>query len=308
MLYNRIKFLSALLVFMFAIHVSNAQQTPQYTQYIYNTMSINPAYAGSFQGIDIVGSYRDQWQGIDGAPVTQYLGIHGPLRNEKVGIGLNLVNDKLGPAKQFYADGNVSYTIQTSAMTKLAFGAKLGIRLFSVDFSQGRFQNPNDNLNSNVDNNASFTFGAGTYLYSDNWYLGLSVPDFLPNEFYNDDTESIKDEEVQLFLIGGYVFNLSNEVKFKPAFLAKYISTTPIVVDVSANFLIYERFTLGASYRFEDAFSGLFGIEVFDGFFAGYSYDSSVTELSNYNSGTHEIVLRYTAPPKIEVIGSPRFF
>lgn len=288
--------------------LGQAQQVPQYTQYMYNTMSINPGYTGSFEGIDIVGSYRNQWQGIDGAPDTQYLGIHSPLRNKKIGVGLNLINDELGPSKQFYADGNFSYTLQMSPTTKLAFGLKAGVRLFSVDFSEGRFQNPNDPLNVDINNNTSFTFGAGTYLYSNNWYLGLSVPDFLPGQFYNDDVESIKDEELQLFLIGGYVFNISPEVKFKPAFLAKYISTTPLVVDVSANFLFYERFTLGASYRFDDAFSGLFGIEVFNGFFAGYSYDTSTTGLARFNSGTHEIVLRYTAPPKIQVIDSPRFF
>ena len=289
-------------------NTTSAQQTPQFTQYMYNTMSINPAYAGSLQTLDIVGTYRDQWRGIDGAPVTQNLGIHSPLRNEKVGVGLNLTNDKLGPAKQFFADANFSYTVQVNPTAKLAFGLKTGVRIFNVDFTEGDFVNPNDQLNNNIDNRASVNLGGGLYLHSNNWYLGMSIPDFLSDDFYDDNDEAVAEEEIQYFLIGGYVFDFSQDLKFKPAFLAKYLDGTPLVVDVSANFLLYDRLTLGASYRFEDSFSGVVGFEVLKGFFAGYSYDASTTELSNYNDGTHELILRYTAPPKIEIIESPRFF
>lgn len=285
-----------------------AQNSPQYTQYMYNTMSINPGYAGSLGTLDIVGTYRDQWIGIEGAPVTQNLGIHAPLRNDKIGLGLNIENDNLGPANQFFADGNFSYTLQLSPTIKVALGVKAGIKLFNVDFTKGNFQNPNDPLAQNIDNRITPTLGAGAFFYTDNWYVGLSVPDFTTDNFYDDVEQAIAQEEIQYFLMGGYVIDMNPSLKFKPAFLLKYLDGFPVVVDVSANFLFNERFTIGAAYRYEDAISGLAGIMVFDGFFAGYSYDYTLTDFSNYNSGTHEIVLRYTLPKKSKRVNSPRFF
>lgn len=303
---NPLKYLILALVFTLT---SQAQQNPQYTQYMYNPMSINPGYTGSLGTFDAVVSYRDQWTGIDGAPVTQNLGVHSPLRNEKIGLGLNLQNDKIGPATEFYADVNFSYTLQVNSTLKLGLGLKGGAKLFNVDFSKGTFQNPGaDPLNSSIKNRVSTTIGAGAYLYSDNWYLGLSIPDFIQNKYYDDIKNSVAEEELQYFLIAGYVFELSPSLKFKPAVLAKYLHGFPLVVDVSANFLILDQFSIGASYRYEDAVSGLAGVNFLQGFFVGYSYDYTTTDLSDYNSGTHEIVLRYTLPNRNKRINSPRFF
>lgn len=297
-----------LLIFIAFTWDSHSQQNTQHTQYMYNTMSLNPAYTGSLGTMDIVGTYRDQWVGIDGAPVTQNLGIQSPLQNERIGLGLNLQNDKLGPATQFFADANFSYTLQLNATMKLAFGVKAGAKIFNVDFSKGTFQDPNDNLNVNIENRWTPTVGAGTYLYTDKWYVGLSVPDFITDDYYDDVEHAIAEEDIQYYLIGGYVFELSPELKFKPAVLAKYLHGIPLVVDVSANFLIMNRFSAGVSYRYEDALSGLVGISFMEGFFVGYSYDYTLTDLTDYNSGTHEIVLRYTVPLKDKKINSPRYF
>tara|TARA_R110000851_G_scaffold208686_1_gene361162 strand:+ start:1244 stop:2245 length:1002 start_codon:yes stop_codon:yes gene_type:complete len=286
-----------------------AQQEAQYTQYMYNTSSINPAYVGSLGTLDIVGSYRDQWTGLDGAPVTQNFGIHSPLRNDNIGVGLNIQNETIGPAKEFNAVANFSYTIRLSPSTKLAFGLGAGVNLYDVDFSKGQFLNPNDMLlMQNIDKRVTPIIGAGTYLYGEKWYVGLSVPDFKTDDLYDNMDQSLAKEEIQYYLIGGYVFDLNPMIKFKPAFLAKYQTDYPFVVDVSANFLYNDRFTLGASYRYDDAVSGLAGVEVFQGFFIGYSYDYSLTDLSDYNSGSHEIVLRFTLPTKLKKINSPRFF
>jgi type IX secretion system PorP/SprF family membrane protein len=288
---------------------SYSQNNPQYTQYMYNTMSINPGYTGSLGTLDVVGIYRDQWVGIDGAPVSQNLGIHSPLRNEKLGLGLNVQNDKIGPANEFYADANFSYTLQMSATMKLGLGIKAGAKLFNVDFSKGTFEDPNnDPLNENVKNKLTTTLGAGAFLYSDNWYLGLSVPDFISNKYYDDVDQSVAKEEIQYYLIGGYVFDLSPQLRFKPTVLAKYLHGFPLVVDVSANFLIMDRFSVGASYRYDDSVSGLAGINFLQGFFVGYSYDYTLTDLSDYNSGTHEIILRFTLPQRNKRINSPRYF
>lgn len=306
MFLNRNSFL--LIVLLISIS-SYCQQNPQYTQYMYNTMSINPGYTGSLGTLDAVLTYRNQWVGIDGAPVTQNLGIHSPLRNEKIGIGLNLQNDKIGPAKEFYADVNFSYTLQLSPTLKLGLGLKGGAKIFNVDFSLGTFEDPeNDPLNKNIDNKLTTTLGAGAYLYATNWYLGFSVPDFITNKYYDDVEQAVAEEEIQYYLIGGYVFELSPSLKFKPAVLAKYLQGFPIVVDVSANFLILDQFSVGASYRYEDSVSGLAGINFLQSFFVGYSYDYTLTDLSDYNSGTHEIVLRYTLFNKNKRINSPRYF
>lgn len=287
----------------------NAQQEVQYTQYMYNTSAINPAYVGSLGTLDIVGTYRDQWTGLEGAPVSQNLGIHSPLRNDRIGIGVNILNETIGPAKEFNAVANFSYTIRLNPSTKLAFGLGAGLNLYDVDFSKGQILNPNDIiLTQNIDKRITPIISAGTYLYGDKWYLGLSIPDFKTDNLYDDVEQSIAEEKIQSYLIGGYVFDLNPTLKFKPAFLAKYQVDYPIVVDLSANFLYNERFTLGASYRYDDAVSGLVGIDVFHGFFLGYSYDYSLSDLSDYNSGSHEIVLRFTIPSKLKKINSPRFF
>lgn len=284
------------------------QQDVQFTQYLYNTMSINPGYAGSLDRLDIVGIYRDQWVGIDGAPVTQNLGIHAPLRNDQIGLGLNLVNDEIGPANEFIADANFSYKIQLSPTLRLGLGVKAGVNLFNVDFSKGDFQNPDPVLNNNIENRFTLNLGAGAFLYSENWYLGLSVPDFITDDFYDDVDQSVSKEELQYYLIGGYVFDLNNDFKLKPTFLLKYLDGFPLVVDISGNVLYKERFTLGVAYRYDDAISGLVGFQVLESLFIGYSYDYTLTDLSNYNDGTHEVILRFMLPSRNKTINSPRFF
>ncbi|RMA58851.1 PorP/SprF family type IX secretion system membrane protein [Ulvibacter antarcticus] len=298
-----------LIVLMLITLKSYSQQNPQYTQYIFNTMSINPGYTGSLGTLDAVATYRDQWMGMEGAPVTQNLALHSPLKYEKVGVGLNLQNDKIGPASEFYADANFAYTLQLSARLKLGLGIKAGAKIFNVDFSKGEFQNPgSDPLNENVQGNVSTTLGAGAYLYADNWYLGFSIPDFISNKYYSDIEMSVAEESIHYYLIAGYVFEINPELRFKPTLLAKYLHGFPLVVDFSANFLIMDKFTIGASYRYDDSVSGLAGLSFMKGVFVGYSYDYTLTDLKNYNSGTHELILRYTLPQRNRRINSPRYF
>lgn len=286
-----------------------SQQRPQYTQYMYNTMTVNPGYTGSLGTLYALGAYRSQWTGIDGAPVSQNLSVHSPLGDEKIGLGLNLINETLGPASQVFADLNASYSIRVSQTTQLGFGLKAGIKLLNVDFSKGTYLDPNDPLLSqNIDNKVNPTVGAGAYLYSDKWYVGLSVPDFISDKFFDEGSNSVAKEEMQFYLIGGYVFDLSTELKFKPAVLAQYSQNLPVTVDFSANFLIRERLVLGAAYRYNDAISGLAGFYLNESFFLGYSYDYTTSEFTNYTKGSHEIILTYTLPSKGKSVYSPRFF
>ncbi|RIA10381.1 type IX secretion system PorP/SprF family membrane protein [Flavobacteriaceae bacterium MAR_2010_72] len=297
-----------LIVFaVFTVGSSLAQQDPQYTQYMYNTMSINPGYTGQRDTLSVVALYRTQWVGIDGAPKTQTLGAHMPLKNKKIGLGLSIVNDKLGPATETFFNGNFSYTINVSENnTKLSFGVNGGFHLLNTDWSKGRFKNPDVAFNENV-NLVSPIIGAGLYLRSEKWYLGLSVPNFITTNHYDDYQESLATERLHYYFIGGYVFDLSKSTKFKPALLVKAVSGSPIIADVSANFLFNKKITLGLAYRWDDSLAGIVGFQISNEIYLGYAYDYTTTNLNNYNSGTHEIMLRYELQSLGKLL-SPRFF
>jgi type IX secretion system PorP/SprF family membrane protein len=176
----------------FVSFLANAQQDPEYTQYMYNTMVINPAYAGSTGYLEAVLLHRSQWVGIDGAPQTQSLSVQSPLRNEKIGLGLSVVNDKLGPSNELYLDGNFSYSLPLGYEKRLAFGLRAGMRMMNIDWSKGRYYDGNDALlNTNINNVIKPSIGAGVYYYTDRWYAGASVPSFIRSDYYNDIQESI---------------------------------------------------------------------------------------------------------------------
>ena len=287
----------------------SAQQDPEYTQYMYNTMSVNPAYAGSTGTLEATLLHRSQWVGIDGAPETQSFSIHSPLRNEMIGLGLSVVNDKIGPSNELYVDGNFSYSIPLGYEKRLAFGLKAGMRMLNIDWSKGRYYNNNDVLlNQNIDNQMKLAVGAGIYYYTDKWYLGFSIPSFIENSYYDDVQESIDYDRLHYYLMGGYVFDLNPNLKFKPAFLVKAVSGAPLTADISANFMIAEKFVIGGSYRTDDSVSILAGFQISRSFYIGYAFDYTVSELNKYNDGSHEIILRYQFTKNQSKIKSPRFF
>ncbi|WP_435261483.1 PorP/SprF family type IX secretion system membrane protein [Tenacibaculum sp. nBUS_03] len=305
---NILKVISILLL-VFSSYIVNGQQDPQYTQYMFNTMSVNPAYVGSKGHTMINVLARTQWVGIDGAPDTQTLSYDTPLGYSGVGLGVNLVNDAIGPSNETYIDANVSYTVRTSEEGNLAFGLKLGGRFFSVDWSKGVFRDGNDrSLNENISKFLP-TIGAGVYYYKSNWYLGLAVPNLLRTEHYDDVSNGgvVATERMHYFLIGGYVFDLSDSIKFKPAVLSKIVSGAPLSLDVSANFLFNNKFRLGAAWRWDDSISALLGFQINESLQIGYAYDLTTSNYSNYNSGTHEVMLRYEIF-KEQKMKSPRFF
>lgn len=306
---NKIKHYIIVTATLLVCFIGHGQQDPQYTQYMFNTMSVNPAYVGSkgHSVINLLG--RTQWVGVDGAPDTQTLSYDTPLGYSGVGLGINLVNDAIGPSTETYLDANVSYTVRTSEGGNLAFGMKLGGRFFNVDWSKGIYRDKADQQLSDPINRFLPTIGAGVYYYESNWYLGLAVPNILRSEHYDDVSGggSVATERMHFFLIGGYVFDLSDNVKFKPAVLSKIVSGAPLSLDVSANFLFNEKFRAGVAWRWGDSLSGLLGFQVSRSFQIGYAYDLTTSNYSNYNSGTHEVMLRYEIF-KGQTMKSPRFF
>ncbi len=304
-----------------------AQKEPQYTQYMYNIGSFNPAYAGTVESPEVSGLYRAQWVDIPGAPTTMRFGANVPLTNERMGIGLNVVLDELGPSKQTYANLSYSYQIDVSDITKLSFGMVAGGSFLSLDYSEGSFVDPSDPAIVG-DNFSNFypTVGAGLFLYEEDWYLGASVPNFLTNGLYNDEVTTIVEDNMQFNFIGGYVFQLSDRTKFKPAFLLNYLQGAPVNVNLSANFQFIDAFTIGGSYRFDNAVSGLAGVQISNTLFIGYTYDYNTNGLGDYSGGSHEAILKFyigregpTRGPrtkgkdkklkgKPKQIDSPRFF
>nr|WP_315174066.1 type IX secretion system membrane protein PorP/SprF [uncultured Flavobacterium sp.] len=288
--------------------MSYGQQDAQFTQYMYNTININPAYAGSRGAMSIFALHRTQWVGLDGAPTTNTASINTPISNSNLGLGVSFVNDKIGPTNENTISADLSYTIPTSENFKLSFGMKATANLFNLNVNKLNPADQGDPQFQNLRNIFTPNIGAGIYYHSDKAYVGLSVPNFIQTNRYDDNEVAIFKEKINYYLIGGYVFDLSNDIKFKPAFLTKLVEGSPLQVDVSANFMFVDKVVVGVAYRWSAAMSAMVGFQVTDGMYIGYGYDLETTNLENYNSGSHEVFLRYEIFKNNEKITTPRFF
>ncbi len=293
---------------MFTGAATFAQQDAQFTQYMYNTININPAYAGSRGVMSIFALHRSQWIGIDGAPVSNTFSINTPINNSKIGLGLSFINDKIGPSNENAISVDFSYSIETSQDYKLSFGIKGTGNLFNLDVAKLNPTDQNDPQFQNLNNVFSPNIGAGIYLHSENTYLGISVPNLIESKRYDDNSVAIFKEKINYYFIAGHVFNISNNLKFKPSLLTKIVEGAPLQVDVSGNFLINDKFVIGAAYRWSASFSAMVGFQISDALFIGYGYDLETTKLANYNSGSHEIFLRFEILNNSNKMTSPRFF
>jgi len=305
--------LVASLGILFFTSKSSAQQDAQYTQYMYNTVSVNPAYTGSRGHLSLAALHRSQWVGLEGAPVTQTLNIHSPIGYRGVGLGMSIVNDKIGPTSETYLDIDFSYTVYTSTEGRLSFGIKGSGHLLDVRFSELNqdISNGSDpTLQQDIDNRFSPNFGAGVYYHTNNFYAGLSVPRILQTSHFDESSLSAAKEQMNFYFITGYVFQLNPFLKFKPTMLTKVTQGAPLQIDLSANFMMNDRFILGAAYRWDAAFSGLLGFQINEDFMVGLAYDKETTELGKavFNDGSFEVILRYDFIKTKGQMKSPRFF
>ncbi|MCM4152206.1 type IX secretion system membrane protein PorP/SprF [Arenibacter sp. N53] len=285
-----------------------AQQLPQYTQYMYNTSTINPAYVNEDNRMDATLSYRAQWIGIDGAPETKALTVSGIINN-RIGLGINIFKDNIGPSTEFNSNAVFSYYLNLSKKIKMSLGLNAGVDFFEVDYSKGSYYDQDDVLFS-YDNyyNALPAVGAGIYIFSDHWYFGFSVPNVLINQSNVESDKNLIHRDNHIYFMGGYVVDISASLKLKPSILVKTVNNAPPTIDASLNALFLEKFTLGASHRLKDSYSALAGFQISKNFFLGYSYDYSISDLGNYNQGSHEIILKYLMPRWGPNARSPRFF
>ena len=297
------------LVFILLESFAYSQQDSQFTQYMYNTINVNPAYTGSRRTMSIFGLHRNQWIGLDGAPVTNAFSLHSPIDNTNLALGLSFVNDKIGPSNENSISIAGSYTIKTSENYKLSFGVNGTVNQLDIDYNKLKTYDTSDALlQKQEDNKFSPNIGAGLYFHSDKNYIGISVPNLLETKQYDDIKKAVENERIHFYFITGYVFELSSNIKLKPALLSKIVKGVPLQVDLSANFLFNEKFTLGAAYRFSNALSAMAGFQISNSWFIGYAYDLERTKLANYNSGSHEIFLRYELFKDYTKFKSPRFF
>lgn len=293
-----------------------AQQDAQYTQYMYNTMSVNPAYAGSRGQLSMAALYRSQWIGLEGAPKTFTLNLHSPILNSRVGYGISVVNDNIGNGvvQETNIDAAISYTIDVSRDAKLSFGLKGGGNLLSLDFNG--LQKYQEELvdTDNIDNKFTPNFGLGVYYHTDRFYAGLSAPNLLESKHFNNsagaDESFLSVDRINFYMITGYVFDLNPELKFKPALLTKVVSGAPLQLDMSGTFLFNEKFSFGAAYRWDAAVSALLGFQLNEQLMIGLAYDRETTELggTRFNDGSFELFVRWELVKSYGRLVSPRFF
>lgn len=314
-----IKYLLVVLV-VFLTSKLQAQQDPQFTHYMYNMSVINPAYAtDNADVINLGGLYRAQWVGIKGAPTTQSFFAHKPL-SKRVEVGISIVHDEIGDVvKENNIFADFAYVLPLSETTKLSFGLKAGVTLFDTNFNGFNLTDPA--VDPAFQNNISQVFpniGAGTYLFGSNYYLGFSTPNLMTSrhiETINGRSGSGV-EAVHFFMTGGYVFtfNGNDNFKFKPAFMAKGVEGAPVSLDLTTNVLINNKFEAGVGYRLGDSVSGLASFYVTPTLRIGYSYDYTLSNLRNFNSGSHEVFILFDLDlSKLSSSGkgydkSPRFF
>ncbi|AWX45965.1 hypothetical protein HME9304_02997 [Flagellimonas maritima] len=309
----------AIVLVLLGVFSSSAQQDAQYTQYMYNTQIINPAYAGNRDALSFGVLGRIQWVNFEGAPKTGTFTVNSPIGlYDNMGLGLSIVHDEIGPASESNLTVDYAYSIEVSRNSELSFGLKAGVDLLNVDYTKLNILDDADILFlNNVNNRLQPQVGAGLYFNTDRFYMGASVPNFLNTKHFDEDTlndledfdgDGVAIERLHYFLIAGYVFDLNPNLKFKPATLFKAVSGSPLQWDFSANFMFNEKFTFGASYRWSASVSAMAGFQVSDAIFIGMAYDYQSTDIEDYSDGSYEVFLRFDIFKKADRILTPRFF
>ena len=271
-----------------------SQQDPVFTQYLNNMLTIQPAYAGISGSLNITGISRAQWVGFEGAPNTNTLTISGPLRRFNVGLGLSIVNDKWGPIRQNGVYVDYAYHVELGRDQFLSFGLKGGFNISQAYLTDLWVNDPNDQVFANdVKINFLPNLGVGIMWHSDRFFFGASAPKILKNRMQSENGETVYREVLHFYAMGGYVFFLSDMLKFKPTVLYRWAERTPSFVDFSGSFLFYDRVWVGATYRMKNSYGLIFQFNVNTQLKFGYSYDQTTFHPTQVNSGTHEFLISY---------------
>jgi len=302
-------YIIALLVASIFVEV-RAQQDPHYTQYMYNMSVINPAYAGSKEGISAGVLYRKQWVEIEDAPTTGTFFIHSPV-GKNVGLGLSVISDKIGPVEENNFYGDFSYTLNLGGEHRLAFGLKAGLTMHKIDFNSifPTLPDIGDDVFGQGNPNETFlNLGTGLFYYTNKYYFAFSVPNMIRSNYLDFDGRQYGTEDLHYFFTGGYVFDINPNLKFKPFAMVKSSFNAPLSLDVSTNFMIYDKLELGATYRLEDSFGAMVNFAVTPNLRIGYAYDHIMSDLNVVTPSSHEIMILYDFNLSKKVSQSPRYF
>jgi type IX secretion system PorP/SprF family membrane protein len=297
------------LLFVFILGLQ-AQQETQHSMYFFNPLLLNPAYAGSQEAIQVTGTVRDQWTGLKGAPKTQVLSVHSPLKIENIGVGLTVLNDVIGVTKNTGAYADVAYSIKVNKKNnRLSFGLKLGMDFLRQDLSTLRINDNTDELyldGFNYKKNL-FNVGGGIYYYGKRYYLGLSSPRLVKNKI-NLAADQKALQENHYYFFGGVVVKINPAINMRPSFIVKYVNNAPLSIEGNLSFLFYDKIWLGAMYRHQAATGLNIMYNVNQNFRIGYAYDYQLTSLQKFSQGSHELMLSYDLRSKAKGYKSPRYF
>ncbi|MEN7546375.1 type IX secretion system membrane protein PorP/SprF [Rapidithrix thailandica] len=303
----------------------NAQHLPLLGNYMFNGLTINPAYAGSRKALSIAATHRTQWAGFEGAPTTQVLSAHGRLERQKLGLGLMFLKDKIGLTNQYGAYGTLAYYVDFKDKSrkrvnksyrryrlfhrlkesKLSFGLQFGYSHVRTNWSQAILEEENDPLFTDIPNYEFVpNVGVGMYYYNDVFFAGLSAPNLL-----NTNGSPFGDERTfgNFLFSTGFLLNLNEYIQWQPSTLLRYIENSPVQFDINSNFIFYEKLLAGLSYRHQDALIPIVQLYVSDQFRVGYTYEVGISDLKKYHHGSHEILLMYEFRFKSKVM-HPKYF
>ncbi len=305
------KGIGILLMLLFTAWNASAQQDPMFTQYMHNPVSINPAYAGSRGTLNMVALNRQQWVGLDGAPKTLTLSVNSPFLSYNVGLGLSLIYDQVGPVKQTGIYVDYAYHLKVTNKTKISFGLKGGVNVYDANLANlVGAQNDEYVLLNGSQKMYLPNFGVGTYLYSDHYYVGFSIPKLLQNSLSDNKNtlQKANKEDRHIFIMGGLVMDLAENIKFMPSTTIRMVSGSPVSAEFTASLIFMDKIMVGGMYRIGDSFGALVKWDVTNQLSLGYSYDMTNSELRPYQQGTHELYISYDVAFKNKKILSPRYF
>jgi len=272
---------------------AQAQQDVQFSDYKLNMSSFNPAFAGYFDGSILV-IHRTQFVGLEGAPESQNLNVNIPF-TEKMGMGFNAINEKLGVTKEQLLTADYSYSLFTDDENMLTFGLKAGFSILNVDYSLLSIDDPTDpSFMNNIEDKISPRIGAGVLFTTPVWFIGLSTPNFIKENYNPTVTSANVTTKPHLYMTGGFQTALSADLVLKPSVLAKTVANSPLALDLALNFEYMQKFRFGASYRWDSAITGIVGMEFLDNFQAGYAYDQNISGIGKYAPSSHQFYIKFT--------------
>ena len=304
---------SIILIFVVLLNIAaKAQQDPMISQYMFNGLFLNPAYAGSHKYVTSSLLHRTQWVDFSGAPKTSLLAIDGliPSKSENMGVGLIVAHDQIGATEQTDIYANYAYQLKFKK-GKLAFGLKAGVSNYVFKSANLTIWDSNDEVFTGRRTAWLPKLGAGAYYFTEKWYAGISVPTLLAydaNRNFAFDVNNGSFLNRHYYAYGGYVFKLSEQFKLKPSTLIKYLPSAPLQADLNLNLLYRDQFWIGASYRSMDAVVFMVEYQTNSRFRVGYSFDYSITKIRNYSAGTHEIMIGYDFGKNLIKVKTPRYF